>query len=162
MFSVNNCDMKRFLFTTALIAVIIGVMLYFVPKPMQADVNSYADRNAVVSVYCRNTDLEYVDMGLGRLVTCTVSDFEATIANCDGVDGVSIAFKGSFGDIDAVVKRLNARNVNSQQLGDTYVACYYSSLIRDRAVVDGKEVNVQIAYRNGTVTVGYPLILGSY
>ena len=28
--------------------------------------------------------------------------------------------------------------------------------------VDGKKVNIQVAYSNGVITVGYPVILGGY
>lgn len=154
--------MKRFLFTAVLIAAVIGVMLYFIPKPMQSQVFSYAEYNPVVNVYCRDTSSQNIDLGFGRQVTCAFADYKATLSSCTHVDGISLSFAGTDQDVQAIVNRLNAAEVNCQQLGDTVVACYYSPLIRDCITIDGKVVNVQIAYRNGAVTVGYPLILGAY
>lgn len=162
MRTVNNCGMKRFLLTTVLIATLIGVMLYFVPRPMQSDVLSYAEYDPAVVVYCRKTSRNAVNTGLGYQVGCSVTDFSDTLADCGDVDGVSVTFAGSFDDVERELNRLRAQNVSVQQLDGLYVACFYSPLIRERAVIDGKLVNVQIAYRDGTVTVGYPLILGAY
>ena len=154
--------MKRFIFAVILTAVIFGVMLYFIPQSMQTDVFSYSQYNPEITVYCRKTSCQAVDTGLGYLTTCSLADFKSTVACCRYVDGVSVAFAGSLYDVTAQAARLRAKEVSRQQLDDLTVICYYSPLIRERAVIDNKTVNVQIAYRNGTVTVGYPLILGSY
>ena len=154
--------MKRFLLATALILVILGTMLYFTPKSMYVDVLNYLDKNATVNIYCRQTSCENIDLGLGFQVTCSVDDFGATVASCRGVDGVSVSFEGSEQDIDRILCRLQATQVSYQQLDDLYVACCYSPRLKGSVSIDGKRVNLQIAYSNGAVTVGYPLILGSY
>lgn len=154
--------MKRFLVTTVLIAAILGVMLYFAPKPMQSDVYSYVQYNPTINVYCRDTTCDASDMGLGYQVTCTAADFNKTLASCRNVDGVSVSFAGAAYDVNEIVSRLQATEVSRQQIDDIFVSCYYSPLIREYVTIDGNRVNVQIAYRGGTVTVGYPLILGSY
>lgn len=154
--------MKRFLFVSVLLIVILGVMLYFVPHTMQDDVSSFARYNPSINVYCRKTTLDYIDLGLGCQVTCSSDNLKYTLANCVDVDGVSVTFAGTVADVQTTVNRLMANKVSSQQLNGMTVACYYSPLIRERVLIDGKPVNVQIAYNNGTVTVGYPLILGGY
>lgn len=161
-FSVNNYGMKRFIFAVFLTAVIFGVMLYFIPQSMQSDVFNYSQYNPAVTVYCRKTSCQAVDTGLGYLATCSLADFKSTVACCRYVDGVSVTFAGSFDDVTAQADRLRAKEISRQQLDGLTVICYYSPLIRETAIIDGKTVNVQIAYRDGTVTVGYPLILGSY
>lgn len=162
LFSVNNYGMKRFIFSIVLAAVIFGTMLYFIPQSMQADVFGYSQYNPVVSVYCRETSLKSIDLGLGRQVTCTIDELTSVLAECSGVDGVSVTFDGALDDVNAVVTRLRAKEVNRQQINGLTVVCYYSPLIRNRVSIGGETVNVQIAYRSGTITVGYPLILGSY
>lgn len=154
--------MKRFLLATVLIVVIVGVMLYFIPQSTYSDVLSYAEYNATVNIYCRQSSCDSIDMGLGRQVTCSVAEFQTTVLSCGGVDGVSVSFDGSIQDLNAILDRLQATQVNAQQLGDLYVACYYSNRLQGGMTLDGKRVNLQIAFRNGTITVGYPLILGSY
>lgn len=154
--------MKRFLIATVLIAVIVGIMLYFVPKPNYADVLAYVEHEATVNIYCRKTDCDSVDTGLGHQVTCSVDDFKATLASCRNVDGYSVTFCGSVDEVFDILNRLQATAISCQQLNDLYVVCAYSRHLRGGVTLDGKQVNVQIAYRNNTVTVGYPLILGSY
>lgn len=154
--------MARFMFTTVLIVVIIGVMLYFVPQSAYSDVFNYTDCDATVNIYCRQSTCDSIDMGLGRQVTCSVAEFKTTFLNCDGVDGVSVSFSGQWQDVNVILNRLQAAQVSVQQLDDLYVACYYSSRVQGGVTLDGKRVNMQIAYRDGTITVGYPLILGSY
>ena len=159
---VNTCGMKRFLITTLLIAVIVGVMLYFVPQSKYADVRNYAEYNATVNIYCRATTLDSIDMGLGRQVTCSVDDFRKVVSNCNQIDGVSVSFNGSVEDVNAIINRLHATTVSVQQLDGLYVACCVSNRLQGGVTLDGKRVNLQIAYSAGTITVGYPLILGSY
>lgn len=154
--------MKRFLFTAVLIVATLGVMLYFAPRSMQADVLSYGRYNPTVNVYCRNTTADNVDLGLGRQVTCSLCNYKETLAECSGVDGVSVTFCGSYDDVTEIVSRLRANEISRQQLDGLTVICYYSPKIRNRVSIGGKTVNIQIAYRDGTITVGYPLILGSY
>lgn len=162
LFSVNTYAMKRFLFTAVLIVAVIGVMLYFTPRSMQTDVFSYARYNPTVNVYCRDTKSNSIDLGLGRQVTCSLCDYKETLSECSGVDGLSVTFCGAFEDVTEIVSRLRATEVSRQQLDGLTVICYYSPKIRNRVSIGGKTVNVQIAYRDGTITVGYPLILGSY
>lgn len=154
--------MKRFLLTAVLIAVVIGVMLYFLPASPYTDVYNYSEYNAVVNIYCRQTSCEAIDTGLGYQTSCSVSDFQRIIARCNGVDGVSVSFAGTEKDVQAIVRRLHADIVSVQQLDGLYVACLSASRLQGGVILEGKRVNAQIAYRNGVVTVGYPLILGSY
>lgn len=154
--------MKRFLFTACLITVLIGVMLYFMPRSFVSDAQAYVKYDPAITVYCRDTSLPCIDSGLGKQVACDCADFESTLAECSGVDGVSFTFCGTPDDVADVVSRLRAQPVCSQAFDGLTVACYYSPLIRQCVTIDGRSVNVQIACRDGVVTVGYPLILGSY
>ena len=162
LFFVNNCNMKRFLLAVVLIVAIIGVMLCFVPQSPYADVFNYVNRNAVVNIYCRKTTCAAIDIGLGYQATCSVSDFKETLSYCEYVDGVSVSFAGTVEDLYAIAERLQAELVSVQQLDELIVVCYSTHRLHGGVTLDGKNVNLQVAYRDGTVTVGYPLILGSY
>lgn len=154
--------MKRFLFVTVALVAILGAMLYFVPQSTYSDVLNYADCNAVVNIYCRQTACDSVNTGLGRQVTCAVDDFTQIFAKCSNVDGLSVRFDGDLNDVDKIVNRLQAKVVSCQQLDDLLVLCCASPVLKGGVTLDGKRVNVQIALCGGTVTVGYPLILGDY
>lgn len=154
--------MKRFVFAAILIVVIIGAMLYFVPHSTYEDVLNFADCNAVVNIYCRQTSCKSIATGLGYQVTCNVDDFTQTLASCSKVDGLSVRFEGTAEDVDAIINRLQATVVSCQQMGDLYVFCCNSPCLQGGVTIDGNRVNVQIALSSGAVTVGYPLILGDY
>lgn len=137
-------------------------MLYFVPSASCCDVLDYVDCKASVNIYCRQTSLQCVSTGLGYQVTCNSDEFVKTVGFCSKVDGVSARFSGNANDVDALINRLQADVVSCQQLGELYVFCCESPLLKNGVAIDGKRVNVQIALSNNTVTVGSPLILGDY
>ncbi len=153
--------MKRLIVVTLLVAVVFGAMLYFMPQSIYSEILCYAD-DAKVTVYCRSTLCSAVNTGLGYMVNCTVANCYETLRNCRDVDGLSVCFDGNEQDAEFVISRLNAQIISVQQLDGLYVACLYSPRLRGGIVIDGKLVNVQIALSGGTVTVGYPLILGEY
>ncbi|MDE7454361.1 MAG: hypothetical protein K2M64_00845 [Clostridia bacterium] len=154
--------MKRFLVVAVLTVIIIGVMLYFIPQSMQADVLNYSQYNAQISIYCRSTTCNSIDTGMGKIVTCNSQTLKQTLSNCNQVDGISVSFDGVLQDVDDVFNRLNATLISMQQFDDLLIICCNSPRIKGGVTVDGNSVNVQIAYCDGKITVGYPLILGSY
>ena len=153
--------MKRFIVTTILITVIVSILAYFMPRSFEEYVCAL-DADATVAIYCRQSDLDCLDMGCGYKVTCKASDFSDVVARCDDIDGVSVSFEGSYQDAMKLC-RFFAIDVSSEYEQDgLYVVCGKSPMIRG-GIVDGvKVVNLQIAYRNGVIHVGSPLILGDY
>lgn len=151
--------MKRLLFALILLIVMIGVMLVYIPRPF----DSYASLfDGQVEIFCTYTDINSVDVGFGHIVSCNSSDYLPTVNHCKGIDGVSVAFYGNCSDIIRLVDCFNLTNVSTQSFSELTVICGYSDKIRGYVYVDGKKSNIQLAYRNGVITVGSPLILGSY
>lgn len=154
--------MKRFIIISALLVVIVGVMLYFMPQSFDKVVARYAPSNATVTLYCRETSLNCIDMGMGKKVVCTFSDYSQTLAHCSQLDGFSVSFDGSFADVQNLLNKLDVTVIDTQQLDGVTVICGVTRRIRNGVFVGGKYVNVQIAYNRGAVTIGSPLILGDY
>ena len=113
-------------------------------------------------VYCRETSLPYVDVGGGKIVECAASQLRQTLLQCRGVDGVSVTFAGTIEDAEKTALRFCLSSVSRQSWEGLTVICGFSAKLRGGVVADGKKINLQIAYPNGEVTVGSPLILGSY
>ncbi len=66
-------------------------------------------------------------------------------------------------EVGSAIKVLKARVVKTECLEDgTNVIYAFTSLINDKVKVDGENVNLQIATRNDTTVIGWPLILGSF
>ncbi len=152
--------MKRFTVAFVLTAILAGSMAFFMPKNFARVASRFPDAEACV--YCRQTSLPFSQGGLGKTVFCSAKDLPRVLAQCGGVDGVSVTFEGSQQDVRAVIYKFALANVSVLRLEDLTVVCGFSPRICGGVVVDGKTVNLQIAFRSGRVTVGSPLILGSY
>lgn len=153
--------MKRFFVVFILTLVVAGGLTYYMPKDFDCYVEDITS-DGVVSIYCRQTELDGIEMGNGRMVQGEVSELQALLAQCQGVDGVSVSFSGSEEDVTRVADLLQLNFTYQYQLDGIEILCGRSAKVKGGVVVDGNKVNVQIAYKDGTVTVGSPLILGSY
>ncbi len=151
--------MKRFFVTALLAATVLGALLYMTPRQLSSF--EFGDC-ARAEICCRSTALPSVDAGCGFLVRCNVQQLQHVLNKCGGVDGVSVSFNGDERDVQKLLKRLWVKEYSRLQLNGVFVICGYSPRLTGGIHLDGKRVNVQIALRDGTVTVGSPLIFGSY
>ena len=153
--------MKRFVVTTILIAVIASVLTYFMPCGFEEFVGGL-DENATVSIYCRQTSLEGVDMGCGYKITCDAPHFYEALARCSDVDGISVNFAGSYQESLQLQKFFSMKISSTYEQNGLIVVCGYSPRISNGIKDGGQLINLQIAYHNGLICVGSPLILGDY
>ena len=85
-----------------------------------------------------------------------------------GIIALSPAIKGESVRLsdgvaaEEVVKYFNARLEFSEETEDAYSEYYYSPYLSSSVRINGKKVNLHIAYSGDAVTVGTPLIFGSY
>ena len=162
--AVNNVGgeiMKRLLVLILLTVVIVGVLTYSMPKGLGEYVEQISTC-ATVSIYCRSAGVDGIDMGNGKIVQCSVADFYSTLARCNDVDGFSVSFEGSAADIERIARLFDLNITSTMDVCGLHIVCGNSSKLVGGVILDGVKVNVQIAYKDGTVTVGSPLILGSY
>ena len=153
--------MKRFIVTTILTAVIAGVLTYFMPRDFETFLPEL-EADATVTIYCRQTNLDAVDMGGGFKVTCDANHYEKAAAECSGIDGVSVSFEGALDDVTELCKYFRLKVSSVYEQDGLYVVCGKSSKIRNGVLDGGKVVNLQIAYKDGMIHLGSPLILGDY
>ena len=153
--------MKRFIVMLLLITAIVGVLTYYMPRGLETYIQDIST-NATVSIYCRITDMDNISMGNGKIVQCCVADFNSVLARCNEVDGLSISFSGTEQDILRIVQLFNLKISSTLNLDGLRIICGNSNKLTGGVILDGVAVNLQIAYKDGTVTVGSPLILGSY
>lgn len=79
-----------------------------------------------------------------------------------GKDEMSFRFLGSEKDLQTLIDRLDIEVVSEQNLAEIAVVYGYSPRLNRSVKVEGRDVNIQLAKRGGTITVGTPLIAGSY
>ncbi|MCL2540135.1 MAG: YwmB family TATA-box binding protein [Firmicutes bacterium] len=101
--------------------------------------------------------------GNGYIVSTSAQHAASLQRMLPPAEGQSITFSGNIGNMESILSRLNATVVSRQDIGGEIVNCYaYSSGFNKSVLVDGQKINLQVAVRNGTVTLGTPLILGSF
>ena len=153
--------MKRLIVILVLTTVIVGVLTYFMPKSFDSYIQDIS-ANATVSIYCRAAGVDAIELGNGKIVECAACNFFSVVARCKDVDGFSVSFTGSEQDVTRIVELFRLKVTSTQNLDGLRVVCGNSARIVGGVVLDGEKVNLQIAYKDGVVTVGSPLILGSY
>ena len=150
---------KRVFVSILLGATLFGAFVFTSPVNL---VDACGVSDAKVYVYCKYSKCPSVTLGNGVTVVCAAKDFANTARQCDGIDGVSIAFDGDKTDVEALCKRLRLQVYETQILGGITIWYGYSQKVDGGILLDGKIVNVQIALSGDVVSVGSPLILGSY
>lgn len=78
------------------------------------------------------------------------------------IKGESVKFSAEEFNQTELLNNLNAVIVFTETLDGVYCIYAYSPKIRYRQTVNGKTVNVQIAVRGEQITVGCPIIYGSF
>ena len=73
-----------------------------------------------------------------------------------------IDLKGGERDIKALLERMNATIIKEERFEDITVVYAFCPRISNFVEVEGAKVNIMIALSNGKMTVGSPLIKGSY
>ena len=153
--------MKRFIVTTILTVVIAGVLAHFMPRSFDSYLPEFGT-DATVTIYCRQTELDGVDMGGGFKVQCDANSFFQTAKQCHDIDGVSVSFVGSMQDVKQLCKFFKLQVSSEFEQDGLFVVCGKSFKIKNGVIDGNKVVNLQIAYKDGVVHLGSPLILGDY
>ena len=76
--------------------------------------------------------------------------------------GESISFCFNQEIIDKVLRDYNAKFLFLEQGKEFYTCYYYSNKIAVYQLIKGVKVNLQVAYRQNTATIGSPIIYGSF
>jgi hypothetical protein len=142
---------------------IFGCLYFFMPTDFIRAVSKEEARvDTTVYIYCDSYDGEYIPNGSGAIVKTTFADYPSALANCTAVKGTSIEFAGTPSDINAILSRLEVTVISSDGAADVASIYGYSPLVKGGIAVDGHVINIHIAYSGGTVSIGSPLILGSF
>ena len=153
--------MKRFIVVLVLTTVIVGALIYAMPRGLEVYIEEL-DACATVSIYCRSSDMDFIDMGSGKIVQCGVADLKSCLAQCKDIDGFSVSFSGTEQDVTRIKQLFKLKVTSTLNIDGLQIVCGNSAKLTGGVNLDGQTVNLQIAYKDGTVTVGSPLILGSY
>ncbi|MBR1925820.1 MAG: YwmB family TATA-box binding protein [Clostridia bacterium] len=110
-----------------------------------------------------NADAQIAKNGNGYLISvCTqnAGAFEKTLNN--NYQGESFCFLGDENNLLEVLKKLNAKIVKKEVFDNLLVVYGFSPKLKNYILMKNQKVNVQIALNKNKITVGTPLILGSF
>lgn len=107
-------------------------------------------------------DVRYRDYKTFTEATGSAANGAFAALSLNGTEGESVTFCGSKNEFESEIRRLGVTVTERQSLGGIEIVYGYTEKLRGGVNVDGKRVNIELAYRGGTITVGTPVILGSY
>ena len=108
------------------------------------------------------TDAEVIQNGNSYIVKCGINNCNKIKRQLEDIAGESISFFAELSDLYKSVDLLNASVVFCEETNGIVVLYAFTQNIKNYVRVNGELVNLQLAYKNNTVTIGTPLILGSY
>lgn len=143
--------MKKFV----LLLIIVGIITVTYACPSLA-----VDNTACYAVYTKyNGDTWlYKDVYMTECDQNTAKNYR----NLPNAVGYSKRFKGDYDDLLNEARKHNARIIASEEIGGAFIYYGISDSLGKTVNVDGKIVNIQLAIRGSVITVGTPLIMGSY
>lgn len=96
------------------------------------------------------------------ITTVSSNELNKVKNSTKGIIGISHTFNGSKECIQDYLKVFDAEMVKEQTIDGVIIVYAYSSRIKDNVTVGDNKINIQIAVNRGKVTIGSPLIIGSY
>ncbi len=122
--------------------------------------------DATYSIYTNQSiemeGIEVVSLGFGYIISSdTVNGQYLYDRLKNNSYGQSVSLKGNLNDCYAIINLLGVKVLESEHFDNIY-NIYGEGDFGEKVDVNGAKVNIQIAYRSGMITIGCPIILGSY
>lgn len=144
------------------VLIIFVSMLYIMPTNI-IDATQLLQGTAYIHCSQYSGNATTIDNGSGKIVVVPTSLTNTQLSNCVDVKGVDIKFEvDSYTAVAQLLDDLSVKVYDKQTMGKVISIYGYSNRISGGIVVDGRLINIHIAYNSGTVTIGSPIILGSF
>ena len=161
IFKVKYLNMKKFILLTIFI---FSLILLDSPYSLSALSKSY---DGTHTFYCSENffcnDAQTTKNGNGYLICVNTKKAEKLKEQLkNNCQGESFCFVGDYQDLTSILKKLNAQTIKEETFDDFCVIYGFSPKLKSYIYIDNQKVNVQIALNKNKITVGSPLILGSF
>lgn len=118
----------------------------------------FYSRSEVIDI----NDATIVKNGNVNFIKCSGENAKKVKSQLINLDGESVTFQGTKNDALKFIHQFNYEIVYSEMVGKIFTLYAYSPQISNCVYVNNQKVNLEVAVTNSTVTVGTPVILGSY
>lgn len=121
------------------------------------------------SIYCLSVDdyiphSEVLNIGNGFIVRTKPENASYVKSKVSNILGESIKFSTTFAKIENIIKLYDVEILKEEKIGDIYTLYGYSKSqdFNKSIKIDEENVNIQIAFNQGVLVMGTPIILGDY
>lgn len=108
------------------------------------------------------SNVKITQNGTMNIISCKSSEAQSVKPQIANLEGESITFLGTKNDALNYLNRYNHKVVFSEVLENIVIIYAYCPQIENFVFVNNEKVNIQLAYNSGKITVGTPMILGSF
>lgn len=124
---------------------------------------------AQLEVFCNNyikseienkEEFEVIKNGSGYIIQTNASMATELKKYVYDYAGFMLSFRGTRKDILLLINDMKI--VKTENIDGIETVYGYACGLLNSVIICGKKVNIQVAINNGTITIGSPVILGSY
>jgi len=145
--------MKKIWLFILVVAYCFG-LAFFVPRKPTHYFTGLAE---VFFAYPVSTDFDYVDVGFGRLVFCDSKE----VKNLPQ-DFFAISITTTKTEWQKARQRLGVKEIFDETSQDFCSTLCFSQMVVGGVFLYGKKINMQVAYIDDVIKIGFPLIVGSF
>lgn len=149
------------------ISLLFIMLLIFFCSPYYnlTDIAQYYDGDLFIYTYQYKTlpNTSIIKNGNSYIIKTSTKNGKKTIQDLDKnkIKGLSFEFLGNEQDIKNIVEKTKLCVKFNEKVNNIVFLYGYSTLFKDYTTYNNEKINMQIAFQNGVVSVGVPLILGS-
>lgn len=148
-----------------MVFVIISFLILPNKKPIFADSLDFQKITTTYTFYTlEKTDesLSYTKNGDAFIVSCDAYEAGYVKQRLGKILGESVCFKGDKIAGLNFISKLNYTSILTEDVNGIFTLYAYSPKIENYVYINNKKVNIELAVNKGVVTVGSPIIVGSY
>ncbi|MCK9574466.1 MAG: YwmB family TATA-box binding protein [Clostridia bacterium] len=157
-----------------LLSIMICLIFLIFIAPLKEGLNLLAKRlsngtyNAYVTNFVKaetaeNTEnINYIQIADGGIIVCELQSMQKVKSYNYHILGESLSFYGNLDEFYNIIKIYRIKIIKTEQVGEILTIYGFSFAFNKHISIDNKKINVQIAINNNLITVGTPIILGSY
>ena len=162
---------SRFFYYVLLIFFLTGIVVLPNNQPIFAclDVDNLIYYYFVNSSQIKNIDAfenqnkcKLIKNGEDLIITCNKNQSESIKQKLTDIKGESVSFNGTKQMAIDLINKLNLKTKFFESFDSINVYYCYKDNLSLYKTINNQKVNIQIAFNSGVITIGYPIILGSY
>ena len=154
-----------------LVLVFIMIMLLSTHSFKLAFGRDFSNDNAIYSFYilgksCEIKNAKIITNGNSSIIKTKKKYANSVRKNVTNVMGESMSFEGDKIKLSLIKEQFEADYILDETIENEIIifSGFSKKYEKDlkKIVVDGQNINFQVAYNNGIITIGTPIILGDY